>query len=114
LTPSLIVDDNREAAETLAELVRMLGHHVDVAYDGLGALEQARRFAPEIVLCDIGLPGMTGYEVAKTIRTERGEVTLIALSGYARAEDVKKATDAGFDRHLAKPADPGEIERLLR
>jgi two-component system, chemotaxis family, CheB/CheR fusion protein len=110
----LIVDDNREAAETLAELVRMLGHHVDVAYDGPGALDQARRFAPEIVLCDIGLPGMTGYEVAKTIRAERGEVTLIALSGYARPEDVKKATDAGFDRHLAKPADPGEIERLLQ
>ncbi len=112
----LIVDDNADAAESLADLVRMLGHDVDVAFNGPAAIERVRRGALDIVLCDIGLPGMSGYEVARTLRADGGGASgpkLVALSGYALPEDVKRATDAGFDAHLAKPADLAQLERLL-
>jgi PAS domain S-box-containing protein len=110
----LVVDDSRDAAESLAELVEMFGHVVDVAYDGPSALAKARANPPEVVLCDIGLPGMSGYDVARALRT--GDVTgmqIVAVSGYALPEDLRKAAEAGFDGHVAKPTDPGEIERLL-
>ena len=110
----LIVDDNPDAAESLADLVRMLGHSAEVAYDGSTAIEKARVGLPDVVLCDIGLPGMSGYEVAKAIRQElNSNVQLFAVSGYAQPEDVKRAIEAGFDGHVAKPCDPEEIERLL-
>jgi CheY-like chemotaxis protein len=110
----LVVDDNRDAAESLADLVSVLGHVPEVAYDGPSALERARAMQPEIVLCDIGLPGMNGYEVARALRAEHGPgLRLIAVSGYAQPEDVRRAAEAGFDAHLAKPPDPLEIERLL-
>jgi two-component system, chemotaxis family, CheB/CheR fusion protein len=110
----LVVDDNRDAADTLAELVRMLGHDAEVAFDGAAAIEHARRTAPEVVLCDIGLPGMNGYEVAKALRAEGDGVKLIAVTGYAQPEDVRRAIEAGFDAHVAKPLDPADLERLLR
>ena len=110
----LVVDDNVDAAESLSDIVRMLGHSTEVAYDGPSAIEKARANPPDVVLCDIGLPGMSGYEVAKTLRANglRG-VQLVAVSGYAQPEDVKAAVEAGFDRHIAKPASPEEIERIL-
>jgi PAS domain S-box-containing protein len=110
----LVVDDNADAAESLAEIMMMLGHAVEVAYDGPSAIERARVSPPDVVLCDIGLPGMSGYEVAKALRAEgTGGMLLIAVSGYAQSEDVKKAVEAGFDGHVAKPCDPAQIERLL-
>jgi PAS domain S-box-containing protein len=110
----LVVDDNADGADSLAEIVEMLGHAADVAYDGPTAIEKARAIRPDVVLCDIGLPGMSGYEVAKALRARGGEATrLFAMTGYARAEDVRRAAEAGFDGHVAKPCDPEQIERLL-
>ena len=110
----LVVDDNHDAAESLAEIMKMLGHTVEVAYDGPSAIEKARVSPPDIVLCDIGLPGMSGYEVAKALRADgTNRMLLIAVSGYAQPEDVKEAVDAGFDGHVAKPCDPTQIERLI-
>ncbi len=110
----LIVEDNVDSAESLADVVRMLGHRVEVAYDGPAAIEKARADPPDVVLCDIGLPGMTGYEVAKALRATAGDgMQLIALSGYAQPEDIKRAIEAGFNAHVAKPCNPEKIERLL-
>ena len=92
----------------------MFGHAVDVAYDGPSALAKARANPPEVVLCDIGLPGMSGYDVARALRGGGMDgLRIIAVSGYALPEDLKKAAEAGFDGHVAKPADACEIERLL-
>jgi len=110
----LVVDDNADAAESLAEVVKMLGHDVEVAYDGPSAIEKVRTNRPDVVLCDIGLPGMSGYEVARRLRASRvNGIRLIAVSGYAGHEDVSRAVDAGFDEHVAKPCGPEQIERLL-
>jgi PAS domain S-box-containing protein len=109
----LVVDDNRDAAESLAELVELFGHTAEVAYDGPSAIAKARASLPEVVLCDIGLPGMNGYDIAKALRADGGDVQLIAVSGYAQPEDLDRAADAGFDGHVAKPPDPAQIERLL-
>ena len=110
----LVVDDNVDAAESLAEVLRLLGHDVEVAHDGPSALEKARASAPDLLLCDIGLPGMSGYEVAQALRADgRAGLRLVAVSGYAQPEDVEKAVASGFDAHVAKPADLGELERLL-
>ncbi len=110
----LVVDDNRDGAESLAQLVALFGHSPEVAYDGPSALEKARASPFDVVLCDIGLPGMSGYEVARVLRgSALPRLELIAVSGYAQPEDLKAALEAGFDRHLAKPASPEDIERLL-
>jgi len=110
----LVVDDNADAAESLADILRMLGHDAEVVHDGASALEKVGAELPEVVLCDIGLPGMNGYELARAVR-ERGQrgVRLVALSGYARAEDVQRSVEAGFDAHLAKPPDIDELLLLL-
>jgi len=110
----LVVDDNQDAAESLAEIVRMLGHDAEVAYDGPTAVRRAGEYHPDVVLCDIGLPGKDGYEVAHELRAARGsDVRLVAVSGYAQAEDVATAIEAGFDEHVAKPCGLAQIERLL-
>jgi signal transduction histidine kinase len=110
----LVVDDNRDAAESLARLVALFGHTTSIAHDGPSALEMARASVPDVILCDIGLPGMSGYDVAHALRAEvDGKPRLIAVSGYARPEDVRRAIEAGFDAHVAKPPDPAEINRLL-
>lgn len=110
----LVVDDNVDAAQSLAELVRLFGHEVDVVYDGPSALTSVAANRPDVVLCDLGLPGMDGYEVAKALRAKLdGGIRLVAVSGYAQPEDIKKSIAAGFDAHLAKPPDPAHIERLF-
>jgi CheY-like chemotaxis protein len=90
----------------------MLGHSVEVVYDGPSAVARARASLPDVVLCDLGLPGMSGYEVARALRATGG-MRLFAVSGYAQPEDVRRATEAGFDGHVPKPCDVAAIERLL-
>jgi PAS domain S-box-containing protein len=110
----LVVDDNADAAESLAEILRMLGHRVEVAFDGPTAIEKARMNPPDAVLCDLGLPGMSGYEVAQALRAHAADrMQLIAVSGYAQHEDARRAIEAGFDAHVAKPTDPRKLEQLL-
>jgi PAS domain S-box-containing protein len=111
----LVIDDNRDAADSLAELAVMLGHEADVAYDAYEGLSKASEALPDVVLCDLGLPGMDGYEFARQLRAldRRHDVQLVAVSGYAQPEDVTRAAEAGFDAHVAKPADPRRIEELL-
>jgi two-component system CheB/CheR fusion protein len=97
-------------------VLEFAGHDVQVAYDANQGLERARDYNPEVVLCDIGLPGMDGYDFARTFRAEdalSGSI-LVALTGYAMPEDLQRATKAGFDRHLAKPASFEKIDELMR
>jgi PAS domain S-box-containing protein len=103
----LIVDDNRDAADSMAALLEMRGHRVAVAYDGPSALDAARRHAPEVVLLDIGLPGMDGYEVGERLRSmEQTRASLIvALTGYGQAEDRQRSVQSHLDGHLVKPID---------
>jgi two-component system CheB/CheR fusion protein len=111
----LLIEDNLDAAESLKEALALDGHEVEVAHDGPEGVEKAHAIAPEIVLCDIGLPGMDGYEVARALRGDEAldATALVALTGYAQAEDRQKALDAGFDGHLTKPPDLDALERLL-
>ena len=111
----LIIEDNRDAADSLSEALSISGHRVAVAYDGETGLAKAREFQPEVVLCDIGLPEMDGYAVARAFRADDGlkRAFLVALSGYALPEDLQRAREAGFDRHLAKPPSIEKLEELL-
>ncbi len=110
----LVVDDNHDAAESLGELMQMLGHEVELAFDGPSAIAEAGRTHPDLVLCDLGLPGMDGYQVARELRArEGGALRLVALSGYAQPEDVERAIEAGFDAHVAKPPDPERLASLV-
>jgi two-component system CheB/CheR fusion protein len=101
----LVIEDNRDAAEALSTLLELEGHVVDLAYDGRQGLARARESHPDVVICDIGLPEMSGLDVARAMRAEPelAPLTLVALTGYAQPEDVARAKDAGFDKHLAKP-----------
>ena len=111
----LVVDDNVDAAQTLAFLLESSGHEVKLAYDGLSAVAAAIAYQPEVVLLDIGLPGLDGYEVARRIRKHPGlrDIWLVALTGYGQDTDRQRSLEAGFDHHLVKPADFDEIEKLL-
>ena len=112
----LIVEDNRDAADSLRMLLELAGYTVEVAYTGRDGLEIARRFHPQVALCDIGLPGgMDGYDLARALREtpETAESHLIAISGYGQEEDQRQAREAGFDRHLTKPVEPATLMRLL-
>jgi signal transduction histidine kinase/CheY-like chemotaxis protein len=110
----LVVEDNADTRETLCELLAELGHSVAAAADGLEAVERARAIQPEVLVVDIGLPGIDGYEVARRVRAERGDsVTLIAVTGYGQPEDQRRAFDAGFDHHFTKPVDIDVLARLL-
>lgn len=112
----LIVDDNPDSAESLAELLALSGHETHVAHDGAAAVEAARALRPEVVVLDIGLPKMNGYEAAREIRRQPhgSEVMLVALTGWGQDEDRRKSRDAGFDHHLVKPIDYRVFARLLR
>lgn len=112
----LVIEDNRDAAETIQELLECAGHEVRLAFSGPHGVEVARDWEPDLVLCDIGLPGMNGYQVAAELRRDAAthNLRLVALSGYAQPEHVAQGRLAGFDAHLAKPVDPDELLRLLR
>jgi PAS domain S-box-containing protein len=111
----LIIEDNADAGESLREVLELCHHEVFLAADGPTGVRLAREHRPDVVLCDIGLPEMDGFEVARALRADAQlkETFLVALSGYALPEDLLRATQAGFDRHLAKPPDLAELERVL-
>ena len=112
----LLIDDRRDAILPLRKMLTLLGQEVAVAMDGKKGLETARQFRPEIVLCDIGLPGMDGYAVAQAMRADPTlkSVYLVAVTGYGRDDDRRRAVQAGFDYHLAKPVSKDQLEMLLR
>jgi len=109
----LVVDDNRDSAESMALLLRLAGHTTSLAYDGRDALEFATVQAPDVVVLDIGLPGMDGYEIARRLRAlpQTRDSLLIALTGYGQEEDLRRSRAAGFNEHFIKPVD---IDLLLR
>jgi CheY-like chemotaxis protein len=111
----LVVDDNRDAAETLSALLGVMGHTAPVANDGPQALRMVRSFQPQVVFLDIGMPGMNGYEVAAGIRRDPAfnDVMLVALTGWGGPLDRAKSASAGFDEHLTKPATIAAIEQVL-
>ena len=111
----LIIEDNQVAAKSTKMFLAASGHTVEVAHDGQTGIETARRFRPEVVLCDIGLPVMDGYAVCQALRKEPGlnDAFLIAITGYGQEEDERRTRDVGFDAHLTKPVDLDDVERLL-
>ena len=111
----LLIDDNLDASSTLRRELELNGHDVKVAQDGMGGLELALEFVPEVVICDIGLPGMDGYAVAREFRLHAPLRTafLVALTGYAQPEDVQSAREAGFNHHFAKPIDIDRLEEVF-
>ncbi|MGH8607985.1 MAG: ATP-binding response regulator, partial [Gammaproteobacteria bacterium] len=111
----LVVDDNRDSAESLAMLLELTGNQTHTAYDGLEAVEAAATFKPDVVLLDIGLPKMNGFEAARKIREQPWgtKMLLVALTGWGQDEDRQKSREAGFDGHLVKPVDHGALTKLL-
>ena len=111
----LVVDDNRDSAASLAMLLRVMGNDIRIAHDGLEALAQTKEFRPDVVLLDIGLPRINGYEAAQRIRQLPGgnRVVLIATTGWGQESDRRRSKDAGFDHHLVKPIDSGALAQLL-
>jgi CheY-like chemotaxis protein len=111
----LVVDDNRDAAASLALLLRILGNDIRTAHDGLEAVGVADAFRPDVVLLDIGLPGMNGYDAAQRIRQQPwgAGVIVIATTGWGQEADRDRSREAGFDEHLVKPVDPADLIRLL-
>jgi len=112
----LVVDDGIGAAKMLQLLVSKLGpHEVEIAHDGPSAIEKAQQFAPDLVLLDIGLPRMSGYEVARRMRADVGltGATLVAITGYSQEEDRRKSQEAGFNDHVIKPIDVDTLRKLL-
>lgn len=110
----LIVEDNVDAADTLRAVLETIGNQVEVAYDGESALTKAHDFDPEVILCDIGLPGgMSGYDLARVLRSEDAHAFLVAVTGYGRPEDIRHAHEVGFDDHLTKPIALAAIQALL-
>ncbi|MCE5231174.1 response regulator [bacterium] len=111
----LVVDDVADSAESLADLLILWGHDIQTAHDGPTAIKVAHAFQPEVVLLDIGMPGMDGYQVARTLREmkECADALLVAMTGYGQEEDRELALQAGFDRHLTKPVELEELQKIL-
>ena len=111
----LVVDDNQDSACSMTLLLELQGHKVQVAHAGHTALRLAGECSPDVILLDIGMPGMNGYEVARQLRAQPAfnDTLLIAVTGYGRASDVKQTESAGFDHHLVKPIDYDKLQALL-
>jgi CheY-like chemotaxis protein len=111
----LVVDDHRDAADSLAMLLKLQGHEVRVAYSGAAALEMTATYVPDVVFLDIGMPKMDGYEVARRLRQRPGleHVVLVALTGWGQAEDRRRTAQAGFNHHLVKPPEPQALEHVF-
>ena len=111
----LVVDDNRDGADSLAMMLRLLGNEVKTANDGVEAVAEAGRFRPEVILMDVGMPRLNGLDATRRIREQpwgRG-VMLVALTGWGQEQDRRRSQSAGFDFHLTKPVEPAALERLL-
>jgi signal transduction histidine kinase len=111
----LVVDDNKDSAISLALLLKMTGHDTRTAHDGLEAVEAAKKFRPDVVLLDIGLPKMNGYDACRSIRAQPWSdgMVLIALTGWGQEEDQRRSKEAGFNFHIVKPVNPADLEKLL-
>jgi two-component system CheB/CheR fusion protein len=111
----LVVDDNRDGAETIAELLALWGHRPHTAHDGHAALRLVEELRPDVLLLDLGLPGLDGYGVVRALGDGglRDGLLLVAMTGYGQEADHARTAAAGFDRHLVKPVDPGELRLLL-
>jgi CheY-like chemotaxis protein len=111
----LVVDDNQDSACSMTLLLELQGHEVQVAHAGQTALKMAHESRPDVILLDIGMPGMNGYEVARQLRAQASfsDTLLVAVTGYGRASDVKQTESAGFDHHLVKPIDYEKLQSLL-
>jgi CheY-like chemotaxis protein len=111
----LVVDDNRDAAESLASLLRLDGHRVHVAYDGEHALTLAEQFIPRVALLDLGLPKLSGLDLARRLRADPrlSGMLLVATSGYAQESDRRATSQAGFDAHLAKPVELADVYKII-
>lgn len=111
----LVVDDNEDAANTLAMILKLEGHEVDTAYSGAEALGRIEEFDPAVVLLDIGLPGLDGFQIAERIRAQprHRNVRLVAITGYGQDADRARTREAGFASHLVKPVDFTELKRVL-
>ena len=112
----LVVDDNRDSADMLALLLKFSGHETHTAHDGMAAVEEADRLDPDVIVLDIGLPRLNGYEAARRIRERKGEngrPLLVALTGWGQDEDRDRSKEAGFDAHLVKPVDEAALCKLL-
>lgn len=111
----LVADDNRDAAETLGMLLRLDGHEVLLANDGLEAVDVYTRLRPQIAILDIGMPGLSGYQVAQRIRELAAQppATLIAITGWGQKSDKERAAAAGFDHHFTKPVEPERLKQLI-
>ncbi len=111
----LVVDDNRDAAESMRVLLKLMGANVSTAFDGLEALDVAETFRPEAVLLDIGMPKLHGYDAARRFRNEKWgkDIVLVALTGWGRQEDRQRSEEAGFDGHLVKPVQVSALRQLL-
>jgi two-component system CheB/CheR fusion protein len=112
----LVIEDSVDSADSLNELLTLLGYEVRTAFDGPSGIQEAHRFRPDVILCDLGLPAMDGYSVARALRSdaETASVVLVAVTGYAEADDRRRALEAGFDEHVSKPPDLGTLEGALR
>lgn len=111
----LVVDDNHDAATSLSMLVELLGHQVRTAYDGVEAVDLAGEFHPDVVLLDLGMPRMDGYEACRRLRAEPwgANMSVVAVTGWGREDDRQKTHMAGFDQHLVKPVAPAVIANML-
>jgi CheY-like chemotaxis protein len=114
-TRILVVDDNRDAADTLTMVLELAGHEVRTAYDGINALQLAEAFRPKVMLLDLGMPHMDGYQTARQIRDQSWShsMVLVALTGWGQEQDRRRTREAGFDHHFVKPVDPQAISRLI-
>jgi CheY-like chemotaxis protein len=111
----LVVDDNHDAADTLAEVLQILGCSTDTAYDGLEGVEKAEQLRPDAVVLDLGMPKLNGYEACERIRAQDWgrEIRMIAVSGWGQQDDRRRSVEAGFDAHLVKPVAPDALMALL-